>query len=121
MTGALGGRIATARSNAASRAVAVVSDESVGSSAIASPSSAISESSRRTLVAVLHDLDQAARFADHLIVMKDGEVVATGPPHEVLTAELVERVFELPCLVLPDPVTGTPAIYPLPSPAHDHH
>ncbi|UOE26288.1 ABC transporter ATP-binding protein [Agromyces soli] len=66
----------------------------------------------RTLVAVLHDLNQAARYADHLVVMRDGEVVATGDPGEVLTAELVERVFGLPCTIVPDPHTGTPMVVP---------
>ena len=66
----------------------------------------------RTLVAVLHDLNQAARYADHLVVMRDGEVVATGDPGEVLTAELVERVFGLPCTIVPDPHTGTPLVVP---------
>ena len=67
---------------------------------------------QKTIVAVLHDLHQAARYADHLIVMKDGAIVTTGAPADVLTAELVEQVFELPCVVSPDPVTGTPAVYP---------
>ncbi|WP_371812093.1 ABC transporter ATP-binding protein [Frigoribacterium sp. CFBP 8766] len=65
-----------------------------------------------TVVAVLHDLAQAARYATDLIVMSDGEVVATGAPADVLTAELVEDVFDLPCLVVPDPVTGTPLVVP---------
>lgn len=69
---------------------------------------------RKTIVAVLHDLNQAARYASHLIVMKDGRIVTTGAPQDVLTAELVEEVFELRALVAPDPVTGTPVVYPLP-------
>ncbi len=68
----------------------------------------------KTLVAVLHDLNQAARYADHLIVMKEGRVVTTGAPGDVITAELVGTVFDLPCLVAPDPVTGSPTVYPLP-------
>ncbi|MDA0181708.1 ABC transporter ATP-binding protein [Solirubrobacter phytolaccae] len=67
----------------------------------------------RTLVAVLHDLNQAARYGTHLIAMKDGKVVAVGPPEEVVTAELVEEVFGLRCLVVPDPVAGTPQVVPL--------
>ena len=67
----------------------------------------------RTLVAVLHDLNQAARFATHLIAMRDGRIVAQGPPAEVLTSELVEGVFGLRCLVTPDPVSGTPQVVPL--------
>lgn len=67
----------------------------------------------RTLVAVLHDLNQAARYATHLIAMKAGAVVAQGPPNEVLTPELVADVFELSVLVVPDPVAGTPQVVPL--------
>lgn len=66
-----------------------------------------------TLVAVLHDLNQAARYGTHLIAMKDGRVVAEGRPDEVVTAELVEEVFGLRCLVVPDPVAGTPQVVPL--------
>ena len=66
-----------------------------------------------TLVAVLHDLNQAARYGTHLIAMKDGHVVAEGPPAEIVTAELVEEVFGLRCLVVPDPVAGTPSVVPL--------
>ena len=66
-----------------------------------------------TVVAVLHDLNQAARYATHLIAMKDGAVVAQGAPGEIVTAELVNYVFDLPCLVTPDPVTGTPSVSPI--------
>ena len=54
------------------------------------------EEQGRTLVAVLHDLNHAARYATHLIAMRDGEVVAEGAPGDVVTAELVEEVFGLP-------------------------
>jgi len=67
----------------------------------------------RTVVLVLHDLDQAARYADHLIAMKDGRVVAEGPPEEVVTEALVREVFGLDCRVVPDPVTGTPMVVPV--------
>jgi iron complex transport system ATP-binding protein len=70
--------------------------------------------SGRTLVAVLHDLNQAARYATHLITMKDGQIVAEGDPREIVTAELVEQVFGLRCLVIPDPLTGTPLVIPRP-------
>ena len=66
-----------------------------------------------TIVAVLHDLNHAARFGTHLIAMKDGAVVAEGAPSEIVTAELVEEVFGLRCLVVPDPVVGTPHVVPL--------
>jgi iron complex transport system ATP-binding protein len=66
-----------------------------------------------TLVAVLHDLNHAARYATHLIAMKDGRVVAEGAPAEIVTADLVHEVFGLRCLVVPDPVAGTPSVVPL--------
>ncbi|MFD3380969.1 MULTISPECIES: ABC transporter ATP-binding protein [unclassified Streptomyces] len=66
-----------------------------------------------TLVAVLHDLNHAARYGTHLIAMKDGAVVAEGTPDEVVTAELVEEVFGLRCLVMRDPVAGSPQVVPL--------
>ncbi|MBM2621868.1 ABC transporter ATP-binding protein [Actinoplanes sp. LDG1-06] len=66
-----------------------------------------------TMVAVLHDLNHAARFGTYLIAMKDGAVVAEGAPSQIVTAELVEDVFGLRCLVMPDPVVGTPHVVPL--------
>ncbi|MGN9813159.1 ABC transporter ATP-binding protein [Micromonospora sp. BQ11] len=66
----------------------------------------------RTVVAVLHDLNQAARYADHLIAMRSGAVVAAGPPREILTADLVRDVFGLDCVVVPCPVTGAPLVVP---------
>ncbi|MGR6319536.1 ABC transporter ATP-binding protein [Micromonospora soli] len=70
------------------------------------------EEQGRTLAAVLHDLHQAARYATHLVAMRDGRVVASGDPRRILTAELVEEVFRLPCRVVPDPETGTPLVVP---------
>ncbi|MFD4247875.1 ABC transporter ATP-binding protein [Streptomyces sp. NPDC058525] len=66
----------------------------------------------RTVVAVLHDLNQAARYADHLVAMKAGRVVAEGPPGAVVTADLVHEVFGLTSIVIPDPVTGSPLVIP---------
>ncbi len=67
----------------------------------------------RTVVAVLHDLNHAFRYADHLIAMRDGAVVAAGPPREIVTAELVQQVFDLGCRIIDDPETGTPLVVPL--------
>ncbi|TDD79239.1 ABC transporter ATP-binding protein [Actinomadura rubrisoli] len=67
----------------------------------------------RTLVAVLHDLNHACRYATHLIAMRGGEVLAQGPPGEIVTADLVQEVFGLPCRVIDDPETGTPLIVPV--------
>ncbi|RKN22255.1 ABC transporter ATP-binding protein [Micromonospora musae] len=66
----------------------------------------------RTIVAVLHDLNQACRYATELIVMHDGAVVAQGAPAEVMSAELVESVFGMPCRVMTDPETDTPMVVP---------
>ncbi|MGV9882464.1 ABC transporter ATP-binding protein [Streptomyces sp. NPDC003006] len=66
----------------------------------------------RTVVVVLHDLNQAARYADHLVAMKAGEVVAEGTPTKIVTEELVREVFGLQCVVVPDPVTGSPLVVP---------
>jgi iron complex transport system ATP-binding protein len=68
----------------------------------------------RTIVAVLHDLNQAARYADHLVAMKDGRVVAEGPPGEVVDAALVAEVFGLRSKVIECPVTGSPLVIPVP-------
>ncbi|MEO3764897.1 ABC transporter ATP-binding protein [Streptomyces sp. B8F3] len=70
------------------------------------------ETQGRTLVAVLHDLNHAARYATHLIAMRDGQVVAEGPPAGIVDADLVERVFGLKCQVIDDPETGTPLVVP---------
>lgn len=66
----------------------------------------------RTVVIVLHDLNQAARYADHLVAMKTGRIVAEGHPGEIVTAELVREVFGLESVVVPDPVTGSPLVVP---------
>lgn len=66
-----------------------------------------------TVVAVLHDLNQACRYATHLIVMRPGGTIAAeGDPATVMTAELVEDVFGLPCRIIDDPETGTPLMVP---------
>ncbi|MEE2046112.1 ABC transporter ATP-binding protein, partial [Nocardiopsis tropica] len=58
-------------------------------------------------------LNHACRYASHLIVMKEGAIVAEGDPAKVVTAELVEEVFGLPVRIIPDPETGTPMIVPV--------
>ena len=66
----------------------------------------------RTVIAVLHDLNQACRYADHLIVMKGGRLVAQGTPDEVMSAERLAEVFGLSGVVVPCPVTGAPMVVP---------
>ncbi|MGW5070232.1 ABC transporter ATP-binding protein [Streptomyces cyaneofuscatus] len=67
----------------------------------------------RTIVMVLHDLNQACRYADHVIAMKKGSIVAEGAPADVITAETVEDVFGLRCQVTTDPVSRTPLVIPV--------
>ncbi|MCH7232013.1 ABC transporter ATP-binding protein [Glycomyces sp. L485] len=66
-----------------------------------------------TVVMVLHDLHEACRYADHVVAMRDGEVVAHGEPGDVVTPELVEDVFGVACSIVPDPVSGAPLVIPL--------
>jgi len=66
----------------------------------------------KTIVAVLHDLNQACRYATHLVAMRDGRVMAEGRPADIVTAELVEAVFGLPCLIIEDPISHTPLVVP---------
>ncbi|MDN5716515.1 MAG: ABC transporter ATP-binding protein [Janibacter sp.] len=66
----------------------------------------------RTIVAVLHDLNQAARFASRLVVMGEGRIRGDGDPASVLTADLVHDVFGLAADVVADPQAGTPMVIP---------
>ena len=65
-----------------------------------------------TIVMVLHDMNLAARYADHLFALRSGRVVASGAPGEVMTGELIREVFDLDALVVPDPVSGAPIVLP---------
>ncbi len=67
----------------------------------------------RTVVVVLHDLNLAARYARRIVAMKDGVLVASGTPAEVLTEQLLADVFDLEARVVPDPVAGTPMVVPV--------
>lgn len=66
-----------------------------------------------TVVAVLHDLNQAARYGDHLVVLKAGRVHAQGPAARVLTTENLQQVFGVAVAILTDPETGQPLCVPL--------
>lgn len=66
----------------------------------------------RTVVAVLHDLNLAARYADHVVAMRAGSVVAEGPPSATITEATLRSVFDLDATVLPDPLTGAPMVVP---------
>ena len=66
----------------------------------------------RTIVAVLHDLNYACRYATNIVAMKNGAIIAQGQPAAIMTEQLVEEVFALPCRIIQDPVAGTPLIVP---------
>ncbi|WJL95466.1 ABC transporter ATP-binding protein [Microbacterium sp. ET2] len=65
-----------------------------------------------TIVMVLHDMNLAARYADHLFALRDGRVIAEGRPRDILTRELIDEVFDLDAVVIDDPVSGAPIVLP---------
>jgi iron complex transport system ATP-binding protein len=65
-----------------------------------------------TVVVVLHDLSHAARYASTIVALRDGAIVASGPPAEVITADLVAEVFGVQARVIADPDTGAPLVLP---------
>ncbi|MEP1444565.1 MAG: ABC transporter ATP-binding protein [Paraglaciecola sp.] len=72
----------------------------------------------RTIVMVLHDLNLAARYADFMIAMKDGNIIATGTPQDVVVSSIINKLFNLPNLIISDPVSHTPLVVPQLSQAH---
>ncbi|WP_343529198.1 iron-enterobactin ABC transporter ATP-binding protein [Yokenella regensburgei] len=66
-----------------------------------------------TLAAVLHDLNQACRYATHLIALRDGKIVAEGDPKVIVTTDLIEKIYGLRCTIIDDPIAGTPLVIPL--------
>ncbi|GAA0349484.1 ABC transporter ATP-binding protein [Bacillus horti] len=65
-----------------------------------------------TIVMVLHDINLSARYADHIFALRQGELVAEGEPSEVITSALVKDIFGLNCMVIKDPVSGSPLVIP---------
>jgi iron complex transport system ATP-binding protein len=67
----------------------------------------------RTVVAVLHDLNLACRYADHIVAMQGGRIVAEGAPAAVMTSAVVKTVFGIDSEVVIDPVSQSPMIVPI--------
>ena len=67
----------------------------------------------KTMVMVLHDLNHACRYADHLVAVKGGQIAAQGEPDTVVDEALVRDVFGIDCRIIPDPITGTPMVIPI--------
>lgn len=72
----------------------------------------LNQTEQRTIVMVLHDLNLACRYADHIVAVHDRSVVAEGHPHAIMTEELVRRVFQMDCQITRDPIYGTPMCIP---------
>ena len=66
----------------------------------------------RTVAVVLHDLNLAFRYATHVVLMKQGRIIAQGDPRAIITPELIQEVFDLQSIIIPDPCTGTPLVIP---------
>ncbi|MCA6966775.1 Fe(3+) dicitrate ABC transporter ATP-binding protein FecE [Pectobacterium carotovorum] len=62
----------------------------------------------KMVVTVLHDLNQASRYCDHLVMLADGRMMAQGSPHEVMKPELLQRVFSIDAEIHAEPVSGQP-------------
>jgi iron complex transport system ATP-binding protein len=71
-----------------------------------------------TIVVVLHELNLAARYADELVVMSHGRIVAHGAATDVLTSDVISEAFSIDTLVIPDPLTQTPLVVPVPGGSH---
>lgn len=72
----------------------------------------LNHSEGRTVVMVLHDLNQACRYASYVIAMAEGRIAAAGEPSQIVTAEVIQRVFGLAARIIADPVTGMPLCIP---------
>jgi len=64
----------------------------------------------KTVAMVVHDLLNAARYADHIVAMREGAIIAQGSPKEILTPELVYELYQVRCDVINDPVNGAPLL-----------
>lgn len=64
----------------------------------------------KTVVMVVHELSSACRYADYLVAMKNGRIVAEGAPIKIVTPELVEDLYDVRCTLMQDPLSGTPLI-----------
>ena len=73
----------------------------------------INEKLNITIVMVLHDLNQASKYSDRLIIMKDGDVVADGKPQDTINHELINYVYKVECDIDEDPITNKPRIHPI--------
>ena len=65
-----------------------------------------------TIVMVLHDINLSARYADYIFALRKGKLMAEGKPSKVITSTLVKDIFGLDCMVIEDPISGSPFVVP---------
>lgn len=65
-----------------------------------------------TIVMILHDINLSARYADYIFALRAGKLISQGAPSEVISCDLIKRVFDLDCVVIEDPVSLSPFIVP---------
>ncbi len=73
----------------------------------------LNQERNKTIVMVLHDLNQACRYASHLIALSAGQIVAEGAPDQIVTESMVRNVFGIDCRIISDPITSTPMCIPM--------
>lgn len=72
----------------------------------------INKKKNTTIVMVLHDINLAARYADYIYALKEGELIKEGKPEEIITSELMKEVYGLDCEVIEDPIAHSPFVIP---------
>lgn len=72
----------------------------------------LNQEQQRTIIMVVHDLNHASRFAQHMVAIKSGKVVSCGSPQEVITTQVMRDVFGIEADIVPDPRTGLPLCLP---------
>ncbi|MEL7086479.1 MAG: ABC transporter ATP-binding protein [Cyanobacteria bacterium J06597_1] len=72
----------------------------------------LNEDCERTIVMVLHDLNLACRYSNIIVALKEGAIVAQGPPKDIIIPTLIEQIFDISCSILNDPETGLPICIP---------
>lgn len=73
----------------------------------------INERLNITIVMVLHELNQASKYSDRLIIMKSGEIVSDGCPKEIINKEIIKKVYNIDCDIDNDPISNKPRIHPI--------
>jgi iron complex transport system ATP-binding protein len=73
----------------------------------------LNQTQSRTIVMVLHEVNQACRYADYLVAMRDGVIYAHGDPSQIMTRSMIHDVFGIDSHIMTDPITGTPMCIPI--------